>query len=85
MKMKVKLQREYVIGIVVALVIGLLFFSLSPLRGGMPLNDSSVFLSMGRAHLEGQTLFKDIFDHKGPVIFYINALGLWLVSVQFFL
>jgi hypothetical protein len=62
--------------LIITVIFGFIFFALSPLRGGFPLHDSAVFLSMGRSFLEGQILFRDIFDHKGPIIFLINALGL---------
>lgn len=42
-------------------------------------NDSSVFLLIGRGILSGQTPYRDIWDHKPPIIFFINALG-WLMT-----
>ena len=32
----------------------------------------------GRAVLEGKIPYRDFWDHKGPVIYYLNALGLLL-------
>lgn len=57
----------------------LLFFakSVSPLtlyEGG----DSCVFKQMGLIILQGKTPYVDLFDHKGPILYFINALGLWL-------
>lgn len=37
--------------------------------------DSAIFSLMGKGVCEGKTLYADLFDHKGPVIFYINAIG----------
>ena len=37
--------------------------------------DSAIFSLMGKGLCEGKTLYVDLFDHKGPVIFYINAIG----------
>ena len=37
--------------------------------------DSAIFSLMGKGILEGKVLYTDLFDHKGPVIFLINALG----------
>ena len=38
--------------------------------------DSGIFLYAGREILLGKTLYIDVWDHKGPLIFYLNALGL---------
>lgn len=51
--------------------------SVSPLLGDMGL-DSPVFMLLGKEILRGQRLYQDVFDHKGPVIFYLNALGMLL-------
>ncbi len=37
--------------------------------------DSSIFMTMGRLFIEGKTPYIDFFDHKGPVIILIEALG----------
>ncbi len=41
-------------------------------------SDSGLFRLVGRALISGKTLYKDIFDHKGPVLFIIEALGVWI-------
>ena len=41
--------------------------------------DSAVFKTMGQALLKGKVLYRDIFDHKGPYLYFINALGQWLI------
>lgn len=46
----------------------------SPLFG-IDTGDSSIFILMGQAILKGKILYKDLFDHKGPVFFFIQALG----------
>lgn len=54
-------------------------FSTSPLflNEGM---DSAVFKTMGLAILKGKVPYVDIFDHKGPILYFINALGQRLIS-----
>jgi len=57
-----------------------LVFSLLLLTSNSPLyraygSDSAIFVTIGRAIVGGATPYVDIFDHKGPVIFYINALS----------
>jgi hypothetical protein len=44
--------------------------SLSP-----PGRDSAVFLYLGSRFVEGEIPYRDIWDHKGPVIYFIDALG----------
>lgn len=53
-------------------------FSTSPLylNEGM---DSAVFKTMGQAILQGKMPYVDIFDHKGPLLYFINALGQKLI------
>lgn len=38
--------------------------------------DSSIFVLMGKMFLEGKTPYVDFFDHKGPILIFIEALGL---------
>lgn len=38
--------------------------------------DSAMFDVIGRGLLRGKLLYVDLFDHKGPMIFYIWALGI---------
>ena len=76
----------FVLG-VLALCIGLRCYSTSPLNiwenravyrtGYTPLanGDSAVFLLIGREILRGGMPYRDLFDHKGPVIYLANALG----------
>ena len=37
--------------------------------------DGACFYDVGRAILSGKVLYKDVFDHKTPYIYFINALG----------
>lgn len=43
-----------------------------------PLTDSSVFQYVGEQILQGKLPYLDVFDHKGPLIYLINALGLFI-------
>lgn len=43
-----------------------------------PARDGGFFLYAGAQILDGKIPYHDFWDSKGPVIFYINALGLWL-------
>lgn len=50
----------------------------SPLNMPYATRDSGVFLYSGWRILNGDFPYIDFWDHKPPIIFYINALGLWL-------
>lgn len=41
--------------------------------------DSVIFKTIGLAMAQGKMLYVDIFDHKGPILFFIQALGQWLI------
>lgn len=74
-----------------------LAFSLLIMTSNSPLfraygADSAIFIAIGRAIARGAVPYADIFDHKGPVIFYINALSqavsattfsAWMVELLF--
>ena len=40
--------------------------------------DAAIFKQMGLAVLKGKTLYVDYFDNKGCILYFINALGLWI-------
>lgn len=68
-----------VIFIPIAICFLLLYsFTTSPLflNDGM---DSAVFKTMGLAILKGKIPYMDIFDHKGPILYFINAIGQWFI------
>lgn len=43
--------------------------------------DSSVFAYIGRRMTEGAIPYRDIFDHKGPLLYILNCLGMWLKKI----
>ena len=43
-------------------------------------NDSLVFKHIGLALLQGKVPYIDLFDHKGPIVYFIDALGIGLTS-----
>lgn len=46
----------------------------------LPGQDNGVFLYAGQQILQGDIPYLDFWDHKGPLIFYLNAIGLGLAS-----
>lgn len=77
------------------LALVMVFISLSndssPLSNANPNTDSGVFIYIGNHILQGQMPYLDIFDHKGPLLYLINASaillsdrwGLWLLELLF--
>lgn len=54
---------------------------MSPLNTRYIINrDSGVFLYVGWRILNGELPYRDVWDHKPPVIFYIDALGLAIAN-----
>ncbi|MDR1441647.1 MAG: hypothetical protein LBJ02_04540 [Bifidobacteriaceae bacterium] len=53
---------------------------LAPWSNALPGTDSGNFLYEGHRVLTGHTPYLDFFDHKGPLIFLINAAGDWLAG-----
>ena len=82
----------------IGLIILFLFLPASLLYYGNPLDhmpgrDNGVFLYGGQQLLAGKTPYLDFWDHKGPLIYFIDALGLligkgsrwgvWIVEFTF--
>ncbi len=40
--------------------------------------DSAIFQTIGKYWAEGVTPYARLFDHKGPLIFFVDAVGYWL-------
>lgn len=59
-------------------VILAMFLPLAPLPFSLPSRDSGVFLYTGWRVLNGDVPYLDVWDHKPPVIYYLDAFGLWL-------
>ena len=64
-----------VFSFVVAALLAISVSPSSPWNRSEPITDSSVFLTVGTQMKAGQTPYIDTFDHKGPVLYIINYLG----------
>lgn len=51
----------------------------SPLYPHYSNSDSPIFILIGKGITEGKLCYVDLFDHKGPVLFFIEALG-WTIG-----
>jgi len=72
-------SRTFITDLAFALILGLyILIPVSPLITGTVSRDAGVFLYTGWRILHGEIPYVDVWDHKPPIIFYIDALGLWL-------
>ena len=55
------------------------FFSTFPSKNIFTATDSSVFLYIGRMMHNGSVPYKDLFDHKGIVLYFIQYIG-WALT-----
>lgn len=62
-----------------------LFFSskMSPLYPINEWSDINIYFNMGKAMMNGRTLYTEAFDHKGPLIFFIYGIGYLLSNGSF--
>ena len=68
-------------------------FPSNPANMTLPSRDSGVFLYVGWRFLNGEIPYRDVWDHKPPLIYFVDALGLsltphslwgvWLLQVVF--
>ncbi|HEX9018629.1 MAG TPA: glycosyltransferase family 39 protein, partial [Anaerolineaceae bacterium] len=56
-------------------VSALVLLQTSPWVTQTPGNDAGIFLYFGSEILKGKLPFVDLWDHKPPLVFYLNALG----------
>lgn len=56
----------------------------SPLYATNFWTDSNLYFTIGRGMLEGLMPYRDLFDHKGPLIFLLYALGALVSDTSFF-
>lgn len=79
MKSQEKIRKDWFILVIlylcyfVALLIASSFTS--PLYTHYYGDDAALFSLLGKGVVQGKILYTDLFDHKGPIIFFINALG----------
>ena len=68
---------EVVFCVCTALAVSTLF-RLFPGNNRFPTEDSSVFLYIGERMTEGGIPYRDFFDHKGPMLYFVEFLGILL-------
>lgn len=81
--MKLRLSNHYTEFIVIFVLSFVYQFVMSKSLTPLTLSegyDSLIFKQMGLSIIQGKDLYIDLFDHKGPFIFFINAIGQWIKS-----
>lgn len=74
---KIKKALPYIIILILAFI--LILMSNTCFFGKVGLFwDAAVYLNVSKNLVEGQVLYKDIVDNKGPVLYFINYIGLKL-------
>ncbi len=62
--------------VVFVLLIGALVLPSLPIYQLPTVRDPGIFSYAGEQILKGKTLYSDVWDHKGPLIYYLHALGI---------
>lgn len=67
-------------------VVFLLFFGskMSPFYASNEWADPNIYFNVAKGMLNGKTLYTEIFDHKGPFIFFIYGIGYFISNTSFF-
>ena len=61
-----------------------LFSTCSPLYPINPWDDAHVFMTIGKSMFKGKILYQEIFDQKGPILFFIHELAAAISYTSFF-
>ena len=61
-----------------SIIVSLAFLTFSPAIIPVPHRDSGIFLFIGSQILKGKVLYQQTWDNKQPLLYVLNALGLWL-------
>lgn len=74
------------LGLLFIYTILIVFFcsKMSPFYPIQEWSDVNLYFNIGKTLMNGQTLYVDSFDHKGPIIFFIYGIG-YLISNDSFL
>lgn len=74
---KAHATRHYGVMAYALLIAAAVLFFCSKSSFAYPINDwsdANIYLSAGKGMLEGRVMYRDLYDHKGPVIYGLHAL-----------
>ena len=86
MKTRNKKIYEYIAIALIFLVISIAILMQSPLNPmskTISTSDSSVFIYGSNLIREGKILYKDFFDHKGPIFYLIEVIALSITKRKY--
>jgi len=83
MKKFLKIEALFYVVFLSVCVFVLLQSPLAPLAKSSNGVDSSVFIYSAQQILDGQLIYKDIVDHKGPFLYFINVMALLIFDGNF--
>lgn len=69
-----EMHRDVLVAFVLAAVFSLLFYTCNTPFGPAIGSDNAMYLTMGTALAKGYVPYSDIFDHKGPLLFILQAI-----------
>lgn len=79
-----RLTRIELAVLIIAATVTITFVSTcSPLYPFNPWDDANCFFTIGRSLIHGKVLYRDVFDHKGPLLFFIYALAALVSDTSF--
>jgi len=79
--MKEKIEHITIILILVFIAFIICFqYDTNPIIKNATDTDSSVFIYVAKSIQNGELPYKDVFDHKGPLLYLINYIGLFISS-----
>ena len=68
------------------LVAAAVLFFCSKSSFGYPINDwsdANIYFTIGKGMTRGQVVYRDLYDHKGPLLFILYALGAAISDTSF--
>ena len=75
---------KFIIYLILALNIITVFSECSPLYKLNPWSDLNIYLTIGRDLLNGNKLYTHLFDHKGPILYFIYTITSLISSTSYF-
>lgn len=79
----IQLRKGNVVAIVVLLVFTLFFVASSPLSKGNVWVDTNAMLEVGRAWVHGRVPYADVFEQRGPLMFFYYFIVILLAQKAF--
>ena len=83
MKKLLKIETSLYLTLFVVCIFVLLQSPLAPFAKSVNGVDSSMFIYAAQQILDGQLIYKDIVDHKGPFLYFIDVLALFIFNGNF--